>query len=307
MNFQDFAPIPAARLKRVRWRGELAYRILSYSFAVRWNRALTADHVRYVFGGFAVPRSEGAPKGWRSTDGTQLYSLVDLGPREPRQYRLVLGDKQLMSSRKTDDILNHLVWEISTRMPERTEDFLLIHAGSVVSPRGEGVLLPAPAGSGKTTLVTGLIRAGFKFLSDEVGVIDRAGATLHPYPRALNFKDGAEEILPDLRPSHVVAPFGPGNRYVRAEDIRAGVMANPCEVRFVVFPRYEKGAATQITPLSPAATVKELWANAMNLRPFGGRALPILAAVAGRARGYRLLSGDLPDAVRAISEITQAG
>ena len=40
-------------------------------------------------------------------------------------------------------------------------------AGSVAC-RGRGLILPAPSGGGKTTLVAGLVAAGFDYLSDEV-------------------------------------------------------------------------------------------------------------------------------------------
>lgn len=305
MKIEEFAPISPARLKRIRWQGERAYQVLSYSFSVRWNGELTDDRIDYVFGGVAVSRP-GPPENPASGERPSVYSLVDLGTRQPRRYRLLLADEQLISSRTPDSVLDHLLFQILTRMRERTEEFLLIHAGSVVTSRGEGVLLPADAGSGKTTLVAGLIRSGFRFLSDEIGVIDHRAGVLRPYPRALNFKEGAVAIFPDL-PVHNNGSPSPGSPgYVRAEEIRPGVMADPSEVRFVIAPRYQEGAATRVTTMSPGETVKELWANAMNLDAFGARALPILASVAIGARGYRLLSGDLGEAIQAVEQLTGA-
>jgi hypothetical protein len=304
MNIEEFAPISPARLKGMRWQGERAYRLLSYSFSVRWNGDLTDDRIDYVFGGVGVSRPKEPPKGPARTDDASVYSLLDLGPRHPRRYRLLLSDEQLISSRTPDGVLDHLLYQILTRMREQTEEFLLIHAGSVVTSRGEGVLLPADAGSGKTTLVAGLIRSGFRFLSDEIGVIDHRGGVLRPYPRALNFKEGAEAIFPELPVHSNGSPLPASPGYVRAEEIRPDVMADPSEVRFVIAPRYIEGAPTRITALSAGETVKELWTNAMNLEAYGARALPILANVADGAKGYRLLSGDLDEAIRAVEQIT---
>lgn len=305
MKIEEFAPIPSARLKRLRWKGERAYRVLSQSFSVRWSGELTADRVQYVFGGFSVPRRRRAPGKSESGDGATVYSLVDLGARYPRRYRLLLGDEQLISSRSADDVLTQLLYQILTRVREQNEEFLLIHAGSVVTPRGEGVVLPADAGSGKTTLVAGLIRAGFGFLSDEIGVIDHGAGVLRPYPRALNFKEGAEAIFPDLVGRDNGSPF-PGNvGYLRAEKIRTDALADPAEVRFVIAPRYQEGAATRVTALSPGATVKELWTHTMNLSAHGVGALTILADVARGAKGYRLISGDLQEAVSAVLRLTK--
>jgi hypothetical protein len=302
---QDF-PISPARLKHIRWRGERAYRVLSYSFSVRWNGDVTDDRIDYVFGGVTVSQSNGPP-GNPGADGASVYSLVDLGPRQEKRFRLLLGDEQLVGSRAADGVLDNLLYQILTRTRELTEEFLLIHAGSVVTSRGEGVLLPAAAGSGKTTLVAGLIRSGFGFLSDEIGVIDHGGGVLRPYPRALNFKNGAQAIFPDLAVNHNGSPFSRGVGYLRAEEIRPDVMASPSEVRFVIAPRYVDGATTLVTALSPGEMVKELWANALNIDAYGARALPILANVARGAKGFRLLSGDLGEAVRAVDQITGRG
>jgi hypothetical protein len=303
-ELKQVTPISPARMKRIRWRGERAYRVLSYSFAVRWNGDVTDDRIDYVFGGVTVPQSNGPPENPAGTDGTSVYSLVDLGPRLEMRFRLLLGDEQLVGSPSADGVMENLLYQILTRTRERTKEFLLIHAGSVVTPRGEGVLLPAAAGSGKTTLVAGLIRSGFGFLSDEIGVIDHRGDVLRPYPRALNFKNGAAAIFPDLAVDKNRSLFPSGVGYLRAEEIRPDVMASPSAVRFVIAPRYEEGATTRVTALSPGETVKELWANALNRDTYGARALPILANVARGAKGYRLLSGDLGEAVRAVEQIT---
>ena len=303
MNVQDFAPIPQAELKKIRWLGERAYRVLSHSFSVRWNGTLTADHIDYVWGGFAVPNDD-ETRTTTSGNGRSLYSLIDLGPDVPRRYRLLLGDQQLISSRSSDDVLSHLLWQVFRRMHEQTKEFLLIHAGSVVSPGGQGVLLPAGSGFGKTTLVAGLVQAGFGFLSDEIGVIDHDQGLLRPYPRAMNFKEKLPSVFSNLDASANAGARSDG--YVRAEEIRPDVMAPPCPVRFVIAPRYMSGISTQITPLSPAAIVKELWANAVNLHLSGARAVPILVNIARQARGYSLVSGDLQEAVDAITEVTGA-
>jgi hypothetical protein len=304
VNIQDFAPIPPAELKRIRWLGKRAYRVLSHSFAVRWNGNLNADLIEYVWGGFAVPDDDGAEGKTASGNGRSLYSLIDLGPEAPRRYRLLLGDQQVISSHSSDDVLNNLLWQVFRRMHEQTKEFLLIHAGSVVSPHGEAVLLPAGSGFGKTTLVAGLVQAGFGFLSDEIGVIDHDQGVLRPYPRAMNFKEKLPSVFSNLDTSANASARSDG--YVRAEEIRPDVMAAPCPVRFVIAPRYMRGMSTQITPLTPAAIVKELWANTVNLHLYGARAVPILVNIARQGRGYSLVSGDLREAVDAISDVTGA-
>lgn len=304
MNVQDFVPVSPAELKTMRWRGERAYQVLSHSFSVRWNGSLTAEHIDYVWGGFSVPSHDATGHPTVGGNGESLYSLIDLGPEAARRYRLLLGDQQLISSRRSDDVLAHFLWQIFRRMHEQTKEFLLIHAGSVVTPRREGILLPAGSGFGKTTLVAGLIQAGFGFLSDEIGVIDHHQRVLRPYPRAMNFKERLSSLFPDREPSTDFPSRARADGYLRAEEIRPEAMADPCPVRFVIAPRYREGIATQITSLGPAAIVKELWTNAVNVHLYGARAVPILVDLARAAKGYRLVSGDLKEAVQAVSDVT---
>jgi hypothetical protein len=304
VNIEDFAPIPEDQLRAMRWRGQRSYRVLSHSFSVRWNGGLTGDRIDYVWGGFAVPVHEGGNAPSARRNGHARYSLIDLGPGYARRFRLLIGDQQLISSPREEDVLAHLLWQIFQRMHQESHEFLLVHAGSIVTPRGEAVLLPAGSGFGKTTLVAGLVKAGYGFLSDEVGVIDHKQRVVRPYPRAMNFKQRLPDLFSDglLRGQKVLSSVD--DVHVRAEEIRPAAMAEPSPVRFVIAPRYEEGVPTTLTALSRAATVEVLWRNAVNADHFGPRAIPILAEVARGAAGFRLVSGDLREALEAIDEIT---
>jgi hypothetical protein len=296
MTVHPVTPIPPDRLKRMRWTGQRAYRLLSYSFSLRTNRAPIVGLVDDVFAAFALPTSA-------ALNG-EVYRIVDLGTPEPRRYRLLRGDEQLIGSSVLGDVVHQLTYHAMVRMSEHSQEFVLIHAGAVVTPGGKGVLLPASTGSGKTTLVTGLVRVGFGFLSDEVGVIEPWTARLHPFPRALNLRDGSLALFPDLIPEDVGMPGGRRPRYREVGEIRQGSQAAPTQIGFVIAPRHYEGARTEVIPLSAPETVKELWANAMNRALHGAQALPILADVAGKVRGYRLISGDLEEAVQVVSELT---
>ena len=304
MSIDELRPISPERLRRVRWKGKRAYRILSHACSVRWNLGFNVEPLDEMWRGFEVPWDEYTVRNSGTQDGVVAYSLVDLGPRDPRRYRLLVNDEESISARRPNDLLNHVLWHMS-RMPEQTEDFLLIHAGSVVTSAEEGVLLPADSGSGKTTLVAALIRAGFGFLSDEIGVIDHHAGLLRPYPRALNFKRGSERLFPDLWPPDEARTVPRGEGYLRADAIRPDVMAGSSELRFVIFPRYAEGAATEVAPLGAAHTLEGLFANTLNRKAYGGRrALPDLADVVREAKSYTIVSGDVQEAVQALKEIT---
>lgn len=287
--------LPAGRLDRVRWQGQATYRVLSYSFSVRWNRKAVGEYVRYVLGDFEV---DGDGRG----DLGGAYSILGPGAGD-RFHRLLLGDFSLINSPDPAPVLEQLLWHVYSTMLEKCTEFLLIHAGSLVTLRGDGLLLPADSGSGKTTLVTALVQAGFGYLSDEVAAIDPATGTVHAYPRALNLKVGSLGLFPHIAARLPSTRFEKAHRFVRPRLVRAGSVVSSSSVRVVISPRYQAGSPTTVTPLNRAAATVLLWRNCMNVSAHGSRALHLLADVAQRARAYQLVSGDLEEAVRAVLRV----
>lgn len=297
--------ISKARLARVRWQGESSFRVLSYYCTIRWNRSPLGNYVLKVLGGFAV---EHDPNEYRlpPTPGyPPQYSLVDLGtPKDKRRYRLLFGDEEMNAGSHPSDVLTYLFWHINAETFTRTGNFLLIHAGSVATPTGEGVLLPADSGSGKSTLTAALIQAGFRYLSDEAGAIDPVSGRLYPYPKALSFKKSRSEVFADLRRRFDGSKLLKQQWHLRAEDISSEGLGGPCQVKYVIAPRYEEGAELSVTPMSQAEATVELARCALNLAVYKARALPLLADLSRGARRYRLRSGDLREAVEAIAGLT---
>src|SRR6266496_1687512 len=154
------AAIQSDRLEHLRWKPEETYRVLSYYFSVRSNSARLRDFTRLWLRDFAVPPDSSERRSPPTPGLPALYAVVDLGRADAQRYRLFLSDAQMIASANLSDVLRHLFWHINAETVRQTGDFLLIHAGAVVSPAGEGILLPAESGYGKSTMVAGLVQAG---------------------------------------------------------------------------------------------------------------------------------------------------
>jgi hypothetical protein len=194
------------------------------------------------------------------------------------------------------------------RMAIDADYAVMCHAGGV--QRGDiGVVLPADPESGKTTLTTGLVRAGFSYLSDEaVGFGDGTG-TIEPYPKPLSIDAGAQHLFPELEPAPAPGDDDPPKDQwqVPPDAIRAGAVGTPCRARYIVFPKYEADVATVLTPLSRAAGLVELATNTFAFRDHPRRSLERLAGVVRGARCYRLAVGDLDAACALITELVDDG
>lgn len=275
---------------------EAQFRVLTYDFAVRTHSPAIAAVIEQTFGGF---RAEATP-------GIPIFEFAeDHGDGRPR-VRLRRGNDTLLDPVAPERALDVFAWEVMDTATRRCDDQLLVHAGAVATG-GVAVLLPAASGSGKTTLVAGLVAAGFSYLSDEIAAVLPGSGSIAPFPLALSVKSGSFEVLasllPELPPD--VERMFDGRVPIRAEDIRTDAHAAVVPARFVVAPRYVAGARTAVAPVSRADGLGELVRNAFNLDRFGRDGFNLLTRVVRGASCYRLTSGDLDDAVRAVGRIVQ--
>ncbi len=71
----------------------------------------------------------------------------------------------------------------------------VFHASAVAGPAG-AALISGPSTFGKSTLAVHLALSGFRWLADDVGILDRATGCLQPFDRPLRLRPGARATLP---------------------------------------------------------------------------------------------------------------
>ena len=294
-----------SRLSGIEWSGSAPFRSLSYFFSVRWNFKQGGDYVAYVFEPFEVPPDEVMALEPPTPGFPPVYSLVERRRSQAGKYKLFYGPDELTSSDDVRDVFTYLAHHVNVESMRRTGDFLLLHAGAVVSPSGAGVLLPAESGSGKTSLTAALVIAGFGYLSDEAAAIDPVSRRLFPYAKPLHLKAG---VLDHFEPAVALSReiiVGAWDVQVRPDDLRPGCVAGPCHPAFVVVPRYSKGAATDLRQMSYAQAVTELGRNAWNLHLYGRRAMELLVELGRKVTAWELVFGDLDNAVAAVANLCE--
>lgn len=181
----------------------------------------------------------------------------------------------------------------------------VLHAAAVANGNA-AVVLAGAGGSGKTTLAAGLVRDGLSFLADDAVPLTADGEVL-PVRLAMSIKAGGWPIVGALFPALFEQPvhrLGRGQcRYlwpVVAAD--PGPSAAPLPVAAVVFPRYCRGAATVVEPVSPVDLLAGL--GATGTLPTGQKeAFASLLRWAERVPAFRLVFGDLDGAIAAVRRL----
>lgn len=262
-----------------------AFSGLSFRFAIRCTDFCAGHFLESILSPLRAPSE---PEHW--------YSLVGL---PDGRVDLLRDDTTIARLSDTRSAVAWLLWDLNRSVVESTSEHMLFHAGGVEA-RGRGVLLPAPAGSGKTTLVAALVRAGLGYLSDEVVALSTTDQELLPYPKAMAVKQGSFDALAYLEPfvDPRFAGLSGDQWHLLPAQVREGAVARACEPRFVVVPRYVPDVPATLTPMPAADAFLALVTSAVNLDRHGSRGARLLADLVEHCECYRLELSDLEDACR---------
>lgn len=200
-----------------------------------------------------------------------------------------------------------LEWGLNWCVSNHCHQYLIVHA-AVLERGGHAVVLPAPPGSGKSTLCAGLAFRGWRLLSDELAVIEPAGGLMMPLPRPISLKNASIDALRHFAPRAVIGP--PVHETLKgsvahvqppAEGVQRG--EEPAHPRWVVLPRYEAGAEPLLQPLSKGQALMQLVDNAFNYHLHGRTAFCLLADLVDRCDAYRFSYSRLEDAVATFDRL----
>ena len=148
-------------------------------------------------------------------------------------------------------------------------DFILnLHAG-VVAKGTSCILLPAASGSGKSSLTAALAHSGFRYFSDEVGLVERGTLRVVPVPLATCVKSTGFDVMSRYYPEIATLPAhkrDDGKVVVYVPPRPAEMRHEPGLVTHIFFPRYAEGEATRLEPLSRSVAFTRLMDQCVALR-----------------------------------------
>lgn len=200
-------------------------------------------------------------------------------------------------------------WGLNWCIGTTAHNNLMLHS-AVVEKNGIGIILPAMPGSGKSTLCAGLTNRGWRLLSDEFGIIRHSDGQLLPIPRAAPLKNDSIDIIRQYAPNAVLGPIYEGTR--KGDVSHMAPPPNSLESqeqtvtpKIIVFPKYQNGAETQLTPLTKSAAFTRLTNNAFNYQVTMEKGFQSMARLIENSECYDLISGDLDEAVMSLQAFSE--
>ncbi len=199
-------------------------------------------------------------------------------------------------------------WGGNWLLAQRLNAYLLLHAG-VVARGDRALLLPAAPGSGKSTLACALHLAGWRFLSDEFGVVDPETGLVLPMLKPAALKNRSIEVIGAM-PGAVLGPIFPKTRKGDVAHFvpdRESFLARRrgARPRLVVFPRFQAGAALRCTPVPAAEAAMRLGLNSFNYQVLGPVGFHAVVALARHTTAYELVYGGLASAIAEIEALLE--
>jgi hypothetical protein len=163
----------------------------------------------------------------------------------------------------------------------RARGHVFVHAG-VVGWRGDAIVIPGKSGTGKTSLVEALVRAGADYYSDEFAILDREGR-VHPYPVPLSIRTRGSRVE------------------TTAETLGGHTGSMPLPIGRIVLTEFRRGGRWRPRAMSPGIALLGLMANTVAAaRQPPDRTMPVLRRVVEQATAVRGVRGDAAVTARAL-------
>ncbi|MDZ7752592.1 MAG: HprK-related kinase A [Gammaproteobacteria bacterium] len=202
-----------------------------------------------------------------------------------------------------------LEWGMNWCVSAHSNRYLIIHAAAVAKDE-RAFILPAPPGSGKSTLCAGLVSRGWRLLSDEMALVATDSGALVPIPRPISLKNESIDVMKRFAPgadighlAHDTIKGTVGHMKAPLDSVRrSNEKATPL---FVIFPKFERDAPATLSPHSKGRAFMELAKNAFNYSILGKLGFNLLGDVIDQCGCYDFRYGNLEEAITIFNELAR--
>jgi len=223
------------------------------------------------------------------------------------QVRFVYDGESPFAVLPLDHAFPLMEWAMNWCISTQAHHYLTLHA-AVVERKGCAVIMPAPPGSGKSTLCAGLVSRGWRLLSDELTLISLADGLISPLCRPISLKNQSLEVISNFVPgvcinqvTHDTSKGSVSHMKVPTEHLQR--IEERAQPRWVIFPKYVPMAKASLTPRSKANSMLELGRNSFNYTVHGLTGFEVLSDLITASDCYDFHYSQLEDAVSVFDRL----
>ena len=200
-----------------------------------------------------------------------------------------------------------LEWGLNWCVSGHLHQLLILHA-AVVERRGLAVLLPAPPGSGKSTLCAGLVSRGWRLLSDELALISPETGEVLPLVRPISLKNASIGVIARFAPAMRIGPAVHDTLKGSVAHVKPPLesvqrQSEPAKPRWVVVPRYAAREPARLQPLAKGRMFMQLADSAFNYEVHGRRGFDLIGDLVTFCDCYEFTYSELEEAARIFDDL----
>lgn len=198
-------------------------------------------------------------------------------------------------------------WGLNWCVSSHANRYLIIHA-AVVEKGGYAAILPAPPGSGKSTLCAALVNRGWRLLSDELALVRVGDGKIIPLPRPVSLKNESIDIIQCYQPDAIISR--------KVSDTIKGTVAHmkvptdsivraaeTAQAAWVIFPKYQTGATAHLEKLPQSRAFMRVADNAFNYSLLGTKGFETMAGLIDASLCYDFTYSALDEAIETFDAL----
>jgi len=299
------AQLPRDELARRLRRGELLLELPPFVARLRSDVASLARDIADMYGEFAVSSPEAF-----ADFSVEVSREPGLRRWYKPQARFYYDDQPSFAPLPAEQAFPMIEWGLNWCVAAHAHQYLTIHA-AVIERGGRAAVMPAPPGSGKSTLCAGLIQRGWRLLSDELALLDMDTGLIHGMARPVSLKNASIAAIRDFAPEAVMTPPVPDTvkgtvALLQPPGASVRRVREPARAAWIVLPSYERGAPPVFSPHGKERAFMTLAEQSFNYDMHGARGFEATGRLVDQCDCLRFNYGGLDDAAAAFERLAAA-
>lgn len=200
-------------------------------------------------------------------------------------------------------------WAMNWCISSQADHYLMLHA-AVLERNGGAVIMPAPPGSGKSTLCAGLVSRGWRLLSDELALLSLSDGLLTSLARPISLKNESLDVIRAFYPgvvlNQVTHHTSKGSvSHMKVPSSHLARIGERASARWIIFPKYVPEAKAHLSSHSKAQSLLALGANSFNYGVLGLAGFEQLSTLVSNCDCYEFQYSQLEEAVAVFDALAQ--